>query len=107
MARERADPASLFNLYRRLIAARRKRRALSQGAYRPLTVSDEGLVYLREAEGERVLVALNFGAGPAVIALPGGNGAILVATEQGGDGAPVRGSITLAAGAGAVVALGS
>lgn len=36
VARERADPSLLLNLYRRLIALRRARPALTRGAYRPI-----------------------------------------------------------------------
>ncbi len=63
---ERADPASLYNLHRRLIAARRNSPALMLGAYRPLAAGGSLMLYLRERDGERVLVALNFGGEPIV-----------------------------------------
>ena len=70
VACQRAEPSSLLNLYRRLIALRRLRPALTRGAYRPVAVADEVLAFVREVEGDRVLVALNFAAGPAAVSLP-------------------------------------
>ncbi len=105
VASESADRVSLLNLYRRLIATRRKSVALTGGAYRLLNVSDQVLTYLREAERERIMVALNFGAEPAAVALPPAAGTILVATAPEGDGNPVSGSINLPGHAGAVIAL--
>jgi alpha-glucosidase len=61
VATQRSDFASLYNLYRRLIAFRRKSPALTGGSYRPLVAADDVLAYIREADGEQVLVALNFG----------------------------------------------
>jgi alpha-glucosidase len=104
VARERGDPASLLNLYRRLIAVRRQSRALTEGSYRLLAVTDATLAYLREAAGEAVLVALNFAAEPAAVAV-GGAGTVLVWTDRGGEGAAAGGSVTLPARSGAVIAL--
>ena len=60
--RQRADPASLLNLYRALLAARRELPALHAGS---LTVLDGlpacVLGYLRQQAGQRVAVLLNFG----------------------------------------------
>ena len=44
-AAERADPGSLLNLYRRLLAVRRTRPALTQGAYRSIAAAGEVLTY--------------------------------------------------------------
>jgi alpha-glucosidase len=109
VASQRADPGSLFHLYRRLMALRRTRPALTLGAYQPLPVSDDVLAFLRVADGDRVLVALNFGAGPARVALPAGvsAGTILLSSDAGRAGDDNVGpSFALAGHAGAVVALG-
>jgi alpha-glucosidase len=42
---QRADPASILNLYRRLIALRRSSRVLTAGAYRPLAAQGDLLLY--------------------------------------------------------------
>jgi alpha-glucosidase len=54
------DPASLFSLYRRLIAERAASPALASGSYRGLdTLPDSGVfAFVRESAGERQLVAI-------------------------------------------------
>ncbi|MEW6636311.1 MAG: alpha-glucosidase C-terminal domain-containing protein [Actinomycetota bacterium] len=52
----------MLALFRRLVHLQRKLPALALGSYRPLDAGDGPvLAYLREHEGKRVLVALNFG----------------------------------------------
>ena len=58
----------MLSLTRRLLALRRASPALSVGRYRPLDgadVPDDCFVFLREADSERLLVALNFAGGGA------------------------------------------
>ena len=69
---QRGDPASIFNLYRRLLALRRQHPALATGLYRPIEAEGDVLAFLREQESEQFLVALNFGDGPAAAVLPAG-----------------------------------
>ena len=102
---ERADPASLYNLYRRLIAARRKSAALTGGSYRTLTAGDRTLVFLREAPGERVMVALNLGPEAATVDVPGAAGTVLVASGGLEEGEAVGGTIVLPGYAAVAVAL--
>ncbi len=52
------------NLYRRLIRARRERRALTRGSYRPMKAIGNLLLFARETKTERMLVALNLGDDP-------------------------------------------
>ena len=65
VAVQRDDPASMFSLYRRLIWYRKTSPPLLEGSYRSLAAGvPEGVfAYLREARGERLLVALNFTSG--------------------------------------------
>ena len=77
--RQLAAPASMLNLYRRLLAYRRATPALQQGVYQPLDdVPHDCYVYLRQAGAQRVLVALNFSAQERRLDLPalGGGGYI-------------------------------
>jgi len=74
------DPTSILTLHRRLIAVRRRHRALSIGAFRLITVADRVLVYERSFGRERILVALNFGPEPHGIEVPL-TGAVLVSTH--------------------------
>ncbi len=71
VARELEEPVSMLNLYRRLLATRRSSPALRGGSYRPVNDSPRScFAYLREAEGEVVLVALNFSARTRRLDLP-------------------------------------
>jgi alpha-glucosidase len=81
--RQANERDSLLNLYRRLIALRRKEPALSVGSYRPLTGTGDAFGYVREADaGNRFLVALNLGPRPGVLPLSSvGAGEIVIATE--------------------------
>jgi alpha-glucosidase len=60
VAAQRDDPRSLLSLHRRLIWYRKGSAALRQGGYRSLDTPEGIFAYLREAAGERLLVALNF-----------------------------------------------
>ena len=74
---QRADSDSIFNFYRSLIAVRRGSVALRRGVFENLTARPRrGWVFLREAAGERALVALNFTNRPLDVRLdhaPPGN----------------------------------
>ena len=107
VARDRADPSSLFNLYRRLLAVRRVRAALTEGTYRPLADANDILAYAREIAGDRLVVVLNLGAQPATFPLPADSttGIILVSTDPDRDGESVVGFIGLAGHEGAVIAI--
>ena len=65
VAAECCDPASLLTLYRALLRLRACCRPLREGSYHPVGVDDPVFAFERRAAGERVLVALNFGAEPA------------------------------------------
>jgi alpha-glucosidase len=71
VASQSADPTSMLNLYRRLIRYRRSSPALQWGRYQPLDVEEDCFVYLREVDGERRLVALNFVDEARHLSIPG------------------------------------
>ncbi len=61
VAAQRADPDSLYNFYRRLIALRKQYPALISGMMQPLTFEPRSvLAYLRQTSDQIVLVVLNF-----------------------------------------------
>jgi len=66
---ERADPQSLLNYYRRLIALRRESPALLQGTYRELSRPMDVWAYERAGGGQRILIVLNFSSHSAHIQL--------------------------------------
>jgi alpha-glucosidase len=58
---QRADPRSLFNTYRRLIALRRAHPVLVEGMFQPVTYGTRFITaYLRQSQDQLVLVVLNF-----------------------------------------------
>jgi alpha-glucosidase len=107
LAVQREDKSSLYNLYRRLIALRRSRLSLSIGRYRPLYVSGELLVFVREHEQERMLVALNLGQYPTSFAFESRilAGRVLVSSFGDRDGEVVSKSLELRGDEGVVVEL--
>jgi alpha-glucosidase len=109
VALERRDPASIFNLYRRMIRARRGLPSLRLGSYVPVAATGDLLMFVREHQNERTLVALNLGAEPISVRWPAHElrGRILVSSAGDRDGAVVAGDLTLAGHDGVVVALAS
>jgi alpha-glucosidase len=109
VAREQSDAGSLFNLYRRLIRMRRERKVLTSGVYRSVASVGDILAYEREADGDRVMILLNFSKEPAAIFLPGDakTGIIVVSTGFDREGERADRSIVLQAHEGVIIALGS
>jgi alpha-glucosidase len=65
VAAQRDDPASMLQLFRRLVWFRKGSAALHGGHYRTLADAPGGCyAYLRTAGDERLLVALNFTGQP-------------------------------------------
>ena len=65
VAGESADPASLLSTYRDLIALRSANPALAHGDWTPVDGDDRSInAYLREADGQTVLVVANLGDSP-------------------------------------------
>jgi glycosidase len=94
VATEERDPGSLLNLYRRLIALRRRRPALHAGA---ITLLDAGqhpdalLGYRRQAGEDVVDVLLNTSDRPLRLSLGGRGVRVLLSTHDAGDDAQVIG----------------
>jgi alpha-glucosidase len=105
VAAQRRDPGSGLGLHRRLLRLRRAAPALAGGAYEPVVADGDVLAYLRSGDGQRYLVALNLGPGPARLAVPGpaAGGRALVSTRPGRDGEAVGGVLELRGDEGVVV----
>jgi alpha-glucosidase len=70
VAAQEADPDSLLNFYKHLIALRKSSPALRGGLFAPITYGTRFLLaYLRQTEDEMVLVALNFSRRPQRLVL--------------------------------------
>jgi alpha-glucosidase len=79
---QRSQPTSLLQLYSRLIELRRRHGALRIGSYRPIMAEGELLLFIREGDGERILVALNMGHAPTSVSFSGAllRGQVLLST---------------------------
>jgi alpha-glucosidase len=70
VAQELKEPHSMLSLYRELLKIRKASSALQTGKYIPIEDAPENcFVYLREIQGERVLIALNFSSEAQTILL--------------------------------------
>jgi alpha-glucosidase len=70
VALQLAQPGSLLNFTRRLIALRRENPTLRRGDFQPLIAKPrEALLYLRQTSEQKLLVAMNFRNKPAHIPL--------------------------------------
>jgi alpha-glucosidase len=99
VADQERDPGSTLNLVRDLIALRRERADLRDGAYATLPAPEGAWAYRR---GNGVAVALNLSDREAE--LGGLSGRVLIATDRARDGEAVDGALTLAPWSGAVLA---
>jgi len=66
---EDADATSALTLYRKLLQLRRTHPALAVGSYESVATTGDLLAYIRRAEGESFLIALNLGQGPYELSL--------------------------------------
>jgi alpha-glucosidase len=105
VAAQRGDSASVYRLYCRLIALRRERPALLFGRYGSVRAEGDLLIFTREHERERLLVALNLAGEPAAarFAPRDGAGRLLVSSVGVRAGETVRGRVDLRAHEGVVV----
>ncbi len=111
VAVQRADPRSDLALWRRLIALRRESAALSPGGGQTLLEAGDGvLAWVREAPGERLLLAVNMSDAAVrcdLTALGGGPGRLIVSTDPDRDpGADAVDTLGLAPDEGVAVRLG-
>jgi alpha-glucosidase len=95
VAAQSKNPDSLFNFTKQLIALRKKTPALQRGNFVPLTAIPRGvLAYLRHAEEQTVLVALNFSGRTTKLLVPDGAWTLLFSsTKPAGE---IRSEVQLA-----------
>ena len=95
-AAQQADPGSVFSFYRALIQLRRASPALRRGRFHPLLHQPvTAMAFLRQAETQTMLVALNFFGWPAQVTVDEsllGCGWQLRLTSTPGDYARVQGN---------------
>jgi alpha-glucosidase len=96
VATELATPDSPLNLYRRLLALRRRSAALRTGAYRSIVASPpECFAFERLHPTERALIAINFSAQPTAVEVAECAGRVAVSTHRSSEGRSIAGSLRL------------
>jgi alpha-glucosidase len=86
---QEANPKSVLNHYRRMLAWRKRHPALARGALEILTASPGLVAYFRTLDGERILCAFNLGDAQRSMRLPPGRWRALEGTgfDAGIEGA--------------------
>jgi alpha-glucosidase len=108
VAVERDDPTSMLTLFRSLVALRREEPALDRGSYATVDAGqDDVYSYVREHEGRRVLIALNFGTAEHTLDFrsAAAQGRILISTHLDRTGPTDIASLPLRGNEGVIVAL--
>jgi len=100
---QEAESRSVYRLHQDLIGLRRKHPALSIGSYRPVLCEDDLMLYAREHEGNRLLVALNLGCNAAAATVPTYQGRVLLSSYGDRKGEKVRGQVDLRPDEGTIV----
>lgn len=99
-----ADPRSILNLYRALLALRKRSPALMLGDYQPVSAGGDLLAYRRVARDGVMLVALNFGA--EALSVPDvAAGEIVLSSGLDRIGEKVTGALDLRGNEGVIVRL--
>jgi alpha-glucosidase len=100
-----ADAASILNLYKALIALRKRLPQLVTGSYEPVAAQGDLLLYRRAGEGGTIVVALNLGADPVSISSSsiGFRSEILLSTFMDRHGERIEGALDLRANEGAIL----
>ncbi len=81
---QEGDPSAPLALYRALLALRRAKPALHAGSHRTLPAAPDVFAWVREHDGDRVVVAVNFAAAPRPLPDAARGGAVLLSSA--GDG---------------------
>jgi alpha-glucosidase len=87
VAFQQADPNSLFNFTKTLLALRKEFPSMCRGNFIPLKTPGGMLAYLRQGEGETVLVGLNFSKRNKKFNHPDGEWRLLLSNGKGLPGA--------------------
>jgi alpha-glucosidase len=102
VATEGHDAASILGLYRALIVVRRAKPELALGSYKPVSADDNVLVFEREHQGQRLLVALNLGATSVALATVA-HGRILLSTFMDRHAEQVEGQLDMRGAEGVII----
>ena len=103
VAKLSAEPGSMLDLYRRLIALRRKSPALTSGTFEELHVQGDVLIYERQHQSERLAIYLNTRHDQQQVSAKSGR--ILLSTNLDRGGEVVSTSLTLSPAEGIILTL--
>ena len=103
---QRGDPRSLLSFYCRLTGVRRATLALRLGSYRSLPAPRGVFAFVREADGERVIVALNFTSQERAMEMPFGGAELVLSTDQERGALAEHGRIVLSPDEGLIARVG-
>jgi alpha-glucosidase len=99
----RADKCSILQLYRALIALRRREPALHAGTYEPAACRNEVIAYSRQAAGSILSILLNISEEEKQVPLPA-PGRVILSTHLDRRDEPAGSAVTLRADEGVIVA---
>ena len=100
-----SDPQSILSLYKTLLKLRRATPALNVGSYKQVAANEGVLAYIREAEGQKVFVALNFTDKPVKVPLGDMVGSIVLTSVMDQVEQSVAGNLELRPNEGVVIKL--
>jgi alpha-glucosidase len=103
---QRDDPDSMLSFHRRLLDLRRTEPALQVGEYVPYHIDGDAFGFIRDQDGRRFLIALNFGSSPATLPVDHGiAGKVAIGTNRRREGERLEGEIELDGDEGIVIEL--
>lgn len=107
VAVQQNDPCSILSLHRHLLSLRRSEPTLSVGFYTEVEVDEDLLAYMREYEGRRFLVVLNFGGDPRTFKAGSSNvrGRVILSTRLDREQEKISGALELRGDEGVIVEL--
>jgi alpha-glucosidase len=107
VAQQSVDTSSLLSFYKRLIELRKSEKALHQGLYTPVHATGNILTYIREADDQKLLIALNMGNKstrftPTNIVI---KGKVELSTHPESEGKQIKDTLALKANEGQIIRL--
>jgi alpha-glucosidase len=105
VAAERDEARSMLSLHRQLLQLRRGDPALGRGEYASAHRDDGTVAFVRELEGQRRVVALNFTGAPRRVLLDGGAGGRVLLSTHLDRSEALSGEVELRPDEGVIVAL--
>ncbi len=97
------DPHSMLNFQRRLIDMHTNDPVLAEGSYAPFHADTQVIVFMREHEGQRLLIAVNLTHKPCQVERNVPDGTIMVGTIPEREGERVTGTLGLGGDEGIII----